>query len=182
LSFFKATQYRWIQTFIFNGKFNPMFIEGKLLELGITLPEPFKSPQGVQISFEWVRLFEGRAYVSGHGPQNIDGTAKGPFGKVGENVTSEQAAESARLATISILAGLRNALGDLDRITGWLKLDGMISAAPGFINTTNIMTSSSELLLELFGPEVGKHARTAIGIAQLPLDLPVVIAAEIAFK
>jgi len=80
------------------------------------------------------------------------------------------------------LSSLKLALGDLDRITAWIKVDGMINVAPGFINTTNVMTACSELLLELFGPEVGRHARTAIGVAQLPLDLPVVIAGHVAFK
>lgn len=159
-----------------------MPVESKLLAMGIQLPEPFKPPAGIEIPFAWVRIFENRAYVSGHGPQNIDGSVAGPFGKVGDNVTTAQAMEAARLAALSVLSSLKHALGDLDRITAWLKVDGLISVAPGFTNTTNVMTACSELLIQTFGPEAGRHARTAIGVAQLPLDLPVVIAAEVAFS
>ncbi len=139
-------------------------------------------PPGIEISFAWVRIFGNKAYISGHGPQNPDGSPAGPFGKVGATVTPEQARDAARGATLSILASLQQALGELDQITAWLRVDGLISVAPGFTNTTNVMTPCSELLLELFGPEAGRHARTAIGVAQLPLDLPVVISAEVAFR
>ncbi len=159
-----------------------MHIENKLKELGLLLPEPMKLPTGIEIPFAWVRMFENRAYVSGHGPQNPDGSVAGPFGKVDVAVTVKQAEEAARLATLSILASLKRALGDLDRITAWLMVNGMINVAPGFVSTTNVMTPCSELLLAVFGPETGMHARTAIGVAQLPLDLPVVITAEVAFR
>jgi enamine deaminase RidA (YjgF/YER057c/UK114 family) len=160
-----------------------MHIENKLADMGIVLPQPIKAPPGIELPFAWVRTYDNRAYVSGHGPQNPDGSVAGPFGKVGAAVTPEQAAEAARLTTLSILSSLKKELGDLDRITGWLAVNGMIAVAPpGFINTTNIMTPCSQLLLDLFGPEIGRHARTAIGVAQLPLDLPVVISAEVSFR
>lgn len=150
--------------------------------MGLVLPQAIQAPPGIELPFAWVRVYEHRAYVSGHGPQNPDGSVAGPFGKVGAAVTPEQAAEAARLATLSILSSLQKELGDLDRITGWLMVNGMIAVAPGFTHTTNVMTTCSQLLLELFGPETGRHARTAIGVAQLPLDLPVVISAEVGFK
>ena len=159
-----------------------MQIENKLAEMGLVLPQSIQAPPGIEVPFAWVRIYENRAYVSGHGPQNPDGSVAEPFGKVGSAVTPEQAAKAARLATLSILSSLKKELGDLDRITGWLMVNGMIAAAPGFINTTNVMTPCSQLLLELFGADIGKHARTAIGVAQLPLDLPVVISAEISFR
>ncbi len=159
-----------------------MNIESKLRELGIFLPEPTKVPPGIEIPFAWVRVHENRAYVSGHGPVLPDGTVAGPFGKVGDTVSPEQAGEAAKWATLSILASLKKELGDLDRITGWLMVNGMICTAPGFFNTTNVMTPCSELLVKVFGTAIGKHARTAIGVAQLPLNLPVVISAEVAFK
>src|ERR1700743_1034031 len=117
-----------------------MLIENKLSALGIRLPAPFQPPPGIALPFAWVRMFENRAYVSGHGPQKADGSVAGPFGKVGAEVTPEQAAEAARLATLSILASLQKTLGDLDRITAWMKVDGLIAVAPGFTNTTNVMT------------------------------------------
>lgn len=150
--------------------------------MGLVLPQPIKPPPGIELPFTWVRIYENRAYVSGHGPQNPDGSVAGPFGKVGATVTPEQAAEAARLAILSILASLKKELVDLDRITGWLIVNGMISVSAGFTNTTNVMTLCSQLLLELFGPDIGRHARTAIGVAQLPLDLPVVVAAEVSFR
>lgn len=159
-----------------------MEIERRLEQLGLVLPEPVKVPPGVEIPFAWVRLHSDRAFVSGHGPLNRDGSPAGPFGRVGAEVTAEQGHEAARLATVSILGSLKRALGDLDRITAWLVVSGMVNVAPGFTQTTNVINGCSELLLEIFGPEVGKHARTAIGMAQLPLNLPVVIAAEVAAR
>ncbi len=81
-----------------------------------------------------------------------------------------------------MLGTLKRLIEDLDRVTAWLTVSGMINVAPGFTNTTNVMTPCSELNLEIFGPEIGQHARTAIGMAQMPLDLPVVIAAEVAVR
>ncbi len=109
-----------------------MSIENKIKQMGLILPEPMKSPAGIQIPFAWIKIFENRAYVSGHGPQNPDGSAAGPFGKVGDAVTPEQAANAAKLATLSLLASLNRALGSLDRISSWLIVNGMISVAPGF--------------------------------------------------
>ena len=106
----------------------------------------------------------------------------GPFGKVGAEVSLEQAREAAHAATLAMLASLRLAIGDLDRVAAWLLVSGMVNVAPGFAKTTDVINPCSDLLLELFGDEVGRHARTAIGMAQLPLNLPVVIAAEVAIR
>lgn len=120
-----------------------------------------------------------RAHISGHGPQRPDGSIAEPFGKVEEAVTPEQAYEAARLTALSMLGSLKRTLGDLDRITAWLMVHGMVNAVPGSTATTNVINGFSDLILELYGPEVGQHARTAIGVASLPLNLPVVIAAEV---
>jgi enamine deaminase RidA (YjgF/YER057c/UK114 family) len=159
-----------------------MQIERRLERLGLVLPEPTKLPPGVEIPFAWVRVHGDRAYVSGHGPLNRDGSPADPFGRVGAEVSAEQGYAAARLATLSILSSLKRFLGDLDRITAWLLVSGMVNVAPGFTQTTNVINGCSDLLLEVFGLEVGAHARTAIGIAQLPLDLPVIIAAEVAVR
>jgi hypothetical protein len=81
-----------------------------------------------------------------------------------------------------MLSSLKASLGDLDRIAAWLVVSGMVNVAPGFTETTAVINGCSELLLEVFGPEVGAHARTAIGMAMLPLNLPVIIAAEVAVR
>jgi enamine deaminase RidA (YjgF/YER057c/UK114 family) len=157
-----------------------VLVEGRLRSLGLYLPEPAKVPVGITIPFAWVRLHGGHAYVSGHGPQAPDGAIAGPFGRVGDEVTLDQAAEGPRLATLSVLASLRRALGDLDRIAAWLRVEGYVLAAPGFDRTTTVINACSDLLLDLFGPEKGVHARTAMGVAATPLNCSVVIAAEVA--
>ncbi|MET3590648.1 enamine deaminase RidA (YjgF/YER057c/UK114 family) [Mesorhizobium shonense] len=123
-----------------------------------------------------------RAYVSGHGPQEPDGSLAGPFGAVGESVSLEEARASARKVGLSMLSSLKRELGSLDRITGWCRVHGMVNSAPGFTQTPVVMNGFSDLILEIFGPEIGRHARTAIGVAALPFDLPVEIEAEVMIK
>jgi enamine deaminase RidA (YjgF/YER057c/UK114 family) len=159
-----------------------MRIEEKLEQLGLVLPEPTKLPPGVSVPFAWVRVHGDRAYVSGHGPLNRDGSPAPPFGRVGAEVSAAQGYAAARGATLSILSSLKRSLGDLDRIAAWLLVSGMVNVAPGFMQTTNVINGCSDLLLEVFGSEVGMHARTAIGMAALPLNLPVVVAAEVAVR
>jgi enamine deaminase RidA (YjgF/YER057c/UK114 family) len=159
-----------------------MLIEQRIAVLGLTLPEAAKVPADVVTDFAWARVLGDRVYVSGHGPQAADGRVVGPFGQVGLEVTPEQAAEAARLATLSVLGSVRRAIGDLDRVVAWLRVDGFVLAAPGFDRTTNVINGASRLIIELFGKEVGTHARTAMGVAATPLSCPVVIAAELALQ
>ena len=154
-------------------------IESKLNELGLVLPEPLVLPPGVTIPFPWVRIHGNRAFISGHGPQNPDGTIAGPLGKVGAEVTIEEAHASARLVGLAILGSLKRELGDLDRVTHWLKFLGMVNSAPGFNRQPYVINGFTELILELYGPERGKHARSAVGMAQLPFDIPVEIEGEV---
>lgn len=91
----------------------------------------------------------------------------------------EDAQESCRSATLSMLASLKRAVGELDNIAAWLMVYGNVNADPGYAQTTLVANPASELLVELFGPDAGAHARTAIGMAALPLDLPVILAAEV---
>jgi enamine deaminase RidA (YjgF/YER057c/UK114 family) len=104
----------------------------------------------------------------------------GPFGKVGDQVTPEQAYQAARLTALAVLASLKHELGDLDRITAWLRVFGMVNAAPGFTNTPTVVNGFSDLILALWGPEAGSHARSAVGLAELPFGIPVEIEAEVA--
>ena len=127
----------------------------------------------------WIRIRGNRAYISGHGPQNPDGSMAGPLGKVGTDVTIEQANQAARLATLSILATIKRELGSLERVTAWLVVNGFINVANEFSQTTEVINGCSELILELYGPEAGQHARTAIGVATTPFELPVIISAEV---
>jgi enamine deaminase RidA (YjgF/YER057c/UK114 family) len=91
----------------------------------------------------------------------------------------EAAQHSAVLAVLAILASLKTALGDLDRVGAWLTVSGYVNAEPGYRQTTAVMNPCSELILDLYGAEAGAHARSAIGVAALPLGLPVVVSAEV---
>ena len=155
-------------------------IEDRLKLLGLALPAPFEdAPMKVQTPFSWIRLRGNRAYISGHGPQNLDGSIAGPFGKVGGKVSEEQAYQSARLVTLSILGNLKRQLGSLDRVTAWLLINGFVNVEAGFNKTTAVINGCSELILQLYGEDAGRHARTAMGVATTPFDLPVIIAGEV---
>jgi enamine deaminase RidA (YjgF/YER057c/UK114 family) len=154
-------------------------IESRLHELGLVLPQPLQLPPGVKLPFPWVRIHGKRAFISGHGPQNPDGTLARPLGKVGAEVTLEQAQLAAHLTALSILASLKRELGDLDRVTTWLKVLGMVNSAPGFNMQPAVINGFTELIVKLYGPERGTHARSAVGMAQLPFDIPVEIEGEV---
>lgn len=155
-----------------------MQIEAKLAELGLALPEPLRVPPGLQMPFAWVRVRGNRAYISGHVPQEADGSLAQPLGKVGDNVTPEEGYHAARLVALAHLASLKRALGDLDRVSAWLRVFAMVNAAPGFDRTPLVTNGYSDLILELYGPEVGTHARSSIGM-MLPLNAPVNCEAEV---
>ena len=154
-------------------------VETRLQELGLVLPEPMKTPPGMRLPFDWVRVRGNRAYISGHGPLNPDGSLALPFGKVGKDLTSEQAYDSARLVALAILSSLKRELGDLDRVVAWLRVFGMVNSAPGFNQQPSVVNGFSDLIMELYGPEAGTHARSAVGMAELPLGIPVEIEAEV---
>jgi enamine deaminase RidA (YjgF/YER057c/UK114 family) len=144
-----------------------MSAEARLQELGIELPEPYK-PGGNYVP---ARISGNTLYLSGHGPAGPDGLIKG---KVGRDLTVEEAAAAARLTGLNLLAAMRAGLGSLDRVTAILKLLGMVNCAPGFNNTPAVINGCSDLLIEVFG-EAGRHARSAVGMAELPFDICVEI-------
>jgi len=151
-------------------------VERRLDELGLTLPAAAALPPGVDIPFAWVRARGDRTFVSGHGALAANGSPAGPFGKVPSEVALQEAQHSAHLATLAIL---KAALGDLDRVSAWLMVNGYVNAEPGYPHTTAVMNPFSELIIDLYGTDAGSHARTAIGVAAVPLNLPVVISAEV---
>jgi enamine deaminase RidA (YjgF/YER057c/UK114 family) len=154
-------------------------IEAKLEEMGLVLPPPLVLPAGVELPFPWVRVHGNRAFISGHGPQNPDGTLAKPLGKVGAEVSVEEAQNAARLVALSILGSLKRELGDLDRVTQWLKFLGMVNSAPGFNQQPSVINGFTDLIIELYGVDRGKHARSAVGMAGLPMDIPVEIEGEV---
>jgi enamine deaminase RidA (YjgF/YER057c/UK114 family) len=133
----------------------------------------------VVLPFQFVRVSGSRAFISGHGPTHADGSLAGPLGKVGREVTPEQAYVSARLTALAILGSLQRALGDLDRIAAWTRVFGMVNSAPGFNRQPGVINGFSDLVLEVFGPAIGAHSRSAVGMAELPFDIPVEIEGEV---
>jgi enamine deaminase RidA (YjgF/YER057c/UK114 family) len=112
--------------------------------------------------------------VSGHGP--LDGSDVLVKGKVGADVTAEEGYAAARQTALSVLASLDQELGGLDRVSRWVKVLGLVNCAPGFSATPGVVNGFSDLVLELWR-EHGRHARSAIGVAELPFDMPVEVEA-----
>lgn len=149
-------------------------VEERLSSLGLELPTPFTGGPGTTMRFEAVHVAGGLAYVSGHGPTAGQDTLM--RGKVGTEISTEQGYEAARLTALAILASLASQLGDLERVVGWVKVLGFVNCAPGYNETPAVINGFSDLILTLWG-DAGRHARSAIGVAELPFDMPVEIEA-----
>jgi enamine deaminase RidA (YjgF/YER057c/UK114 family) len=142
----------------------------RLRELGIQLPEPAEP----LANYVRARRVGNLLFVAGHGPApGPDGQR--PSGKVGRDLNLDQAYQAARLVGLNLLASVQAELGDLDRVKLIVKLLGMVNCAPGFNQTPRVINGCSDLLVEVFGEEIGRHARSAVGMAELPNDIPVEI-------
>jgi|SRR5919106_6545311 enamine deaminase RidA (YjgF/YER057c/UK114 family) len=151
-------------------------IEDRLAELGLELPRPMEPPPGVEFRFDSVHVSGGLGYVSGHIP--VDGAEVLMRGRVGGDLTPEQGYEAARLVGLSMFAGIKRDLGELDRVTGWVKALGLVQCAPGFDKPPAVINGFTDLVLEVWG-DAGHHARSAIGAGQLPFDVPVEVEAVV---
>ena len=147
----------------------------RLAALGIMLP---KAPPPVA-NFETHRVAGQLLFLSGQGPSEADGFMH--RGKVGATVDREAAYRHARLTGINLIAVMQEALGDLNRITGIVKLLGMVNAVPEFEHHPEVINGCSDLFVELFGPEIGRHARSAVGMGSLPRQITVEIEAVVEF-
>ncbi len=156
-----------------------MGAEQRIKELGVVLPQAPKMPKGVTLPFPMVLVRGNRVFVSGHGPQEVDGSLAGPFGHLGGAVTIDEGYHLARKTGLSMLASLKRELGDLDRIAGWCRIFGMVSSTPGFQQQPAVINGFTDLVLEVFGPEIGRHTRSAVGMASLPFGIAVEIEAEL---
>lgn len=145
-----------------------MQIERKLEQMGLSLPEPERP---VASYVPCVRDGD-LVYLSGHGP--FRGGKPLYVGRVGADLTEEQGYEAARQCALALLATLQAEIGDLDKVDRILKVLGFVSSAPGFDRQPWVVNGASDLFVELYG-ERGKHARSAIGTSQLPLNIPVEI-------
>ena len=145
-----------------------MSVEQRIQELGLELPAVHPPAASSVNAVRTGNL----VYLSGAGPVGADGHV--PTGKVGVDVTTEAAAEYARVIALNLLAVLRNEVGDLDRAKRVVKLLGMVNATPDFVEHSKVINGCSELLVEIFGQG---HARSAVGVGSLPLGMPVEIEA-----
>ncbi len=153
-------------------------LEDRLVTLDIELPPPVVLPPGVVLPFAFVNIVDNRIIISGHGPQAPDGSLAPPFGIVGDTLTADDGYAAARLVGLSMLGSLQRELGTLDRIAGWVKALGMVRSTPEFGDHPSVINGFSDLILEVFGPDTGRHTRSAVGMASLPWGIPVEIEAE----
>ena len=146
-----------------------MSAEAKLKELGITLPAPPK-PLGNYVP--GVRVGN-LLFLSGHGPIRVEGKPLAR-GKVGRDLSTEEAYKMAREVGVNLLGSARHLLGSLDRVKRVVKVLGMVNSAEGFGDQPKVINGFSDLMVEVFG-EGGRHARSAVGMAELPMSIPVEI-------
>jgi enamine deaminase RidA (YjgF/YER057c/UK114 family) len=140
-------------------------IEERLKELGHTLPQA-AVPVANYVPVVHVQE-AGLAFTSGHIPFRADGSAA--TGKLGGGVSVDEGYEAAKLCALNILGSLKTELGELDRITRVVKALALVNSAPDFTQQPAVANGASDLLVEVFG-DSGRHARSAVGVAALPLD------------
>lgn len=156
--------------------------ENRLRELGLTLPAPTKVPPGLHLPFSFVNVRGQRALISGHPKHDADGSIAGPYGKLGVELTTEQGQLAARDIGLSVLANLQAEIGSLDRVAGWVRVFGMVNSADGYSEQHTVISGFSDLVIDVFGAEVGRHARSAVGVAGLPMNFALEIEAEVELR
>ena len=143
-----------------------MKIENRLKEIGIELPPPVKPVANYVTTVQTGNL----VFTSGHGPVNVSGDLQ--TGQLGADMTVEEGYQSARLVGLGLISTLKDALGDLDRIKRVVKVVGFVNSTPAFLDHPKVINGVSDLLVEVFGDK-GRHARSAVGMVQLPGGIPV---------
>jgi len=141
--------------------------ERRLVELGIELP-PAPKPMGTYVPGVQVGNL---LFMSGLGPRRADGSMI--QGKLGAGLTIEQGREAARLVALNMLANIRATLGSLDRVERVVKTLGMVNSAPDFDQHPKVIDGYADLFVEVFGPDRGRGARSAVGMAALPMQIAV---------
>jgi enamine deaminase RidA (YjgF/YER057c/UK114 family) len=149
-----------------------MGADTRVTELGLELPEP-QPPVANYVSA--VRAGD-LLFLAGHGPWDAGGRIV--LGKLGRELDVAAGAEAARLSGLALLATMRSELGSLDRVARIVKLLVMVNCAPGFNDMPTVANGCSDLLVEVFG-DAGRHARSAVGMAELPFDIAVEIEAVV---
>jgi enamine deaminase RidA (YjgF/YER057c/UK114 family) len=151
-----------------------------LTERGLELPPAQVIPPGVRLTYRRLVRWGDTAYIAGHGPTHGEGWGS-PLGKVGREVTIEQAVAAAQLTALNVLGTIQRELGDLDAVACWLKINGFVNAVDGFTEQARVINGFSDLILDLYGEE-RLAARTSVGVPHLPFDMPVEVDAIIALS
>ena len=150
-------------------------LENKLQRMGYAIPPPFKFPNPNRTGCVVVGSI---VFVSGHGRELPSLADVKHAGKVGRDVSIEEGYVTARAVALSMVASLKQQLSDLDRVKRIVRLFGMVNAAPGFDRMPQVIDGASDFFFELFGPQNGQHARSAVGMAELPHGIAVEINGE----
>src|SRR3954451_7416435 len=145
----------------------------RLAELGLVLPEPPALPFAPRL--RPVQAHGGVAWVSGFGVFDV-------VGRVGDDVSVEQARDAARRTALGVLRNLRDELGSLDAVDRWLKVVGFVRSAPGFAEQPAVLNAFTEVVVDVYGEERGLCARSAIGVAELPAGIAVEVEAVVALR
>ena len=152
-----------------------MSIQSKLAEIGLTLPQAAAPVAAYVPAVRTVNL----VFTAGQLPL-VDGKIEF-VGKVGSDVTPEQAKDMAQICVLNALAAI-SLVADVDQIEKIVRVGGFVNSVPGFVAIPAVINGASELLIKLFGEVSGKHARTAIGVAELPLNAPVEVEMVVQLK
>ncbi|WP_170477277.1 RidA family protein [Ruegeria arenilitoris] len=153
--------------------------EDRLREIGLELPAPTKVPDGLHLPFSFVNIRAERVLFSGHPKNAKDGSIAGPFGLLGSDLSTEQGYLEAREVALTVLSNIKAEIRDLSRIVGWSRVFGMVASAPGYTEQHLVVNGFSDLVVDVFGSTVGRHARSAIGVPSLPLGFAMEIEGEL---
>ena len=166
-----------------------MRVEAKLEEMGLVLPAELKMPAGARLTWRQIRVVGTRAIIAGHGPRLPDGTpgiegayVEGPGRKVGHDLTLQQGYAAARSVRPECARRLEARIGDLDRVTMWLRVFGMVNSAPGFIAQPMVIDGFTDLMVALYGEESAICPRAVAGMAEMPFGSPLVIEGEVEIR
>lgn len=156
-----------------------MKIEQKLEAMGLVLPAPGNYKPSVEGPPIPVLVRGNIAYVSGHSARNADGSSYHAKGRIPSKVSAEEGHEAARLTALTILSELKREIGDLDRISAWLNVIGFVNCDEDFARTSYVISGFSDFIIDLFGEEIGTHARSTPGASSLAGNASVIITATV---
>lgn len=156
--------------------------EERLEEMGLALPAPVVLPPTLTLPFAFINVRGERVMISGHPKHGADGALAGPYGKVGAELTTEEGYAAARDIALSVLSNLKAEVGELSRVAGWSRVFGMVNSAEGYDQQHVVINGFSDLIIAAFGAEVGRHARSAIGVAGLPMNFAIEIEGELVLR